>query len=742
MVRNLLLIFFIGLWSAQTVTAQPYVPKDVNLVYRQLQVSKADTNRVTLLINIARYCNANWTKEAALLDSAFVNSHRAIQLSQKLGYAEGVGVGTQVLAQAYCNKKDFKKSDELIKKAIAIFLNKNLYRDAAEAYLNMEEFYLSNGGSDYKVMIGYYEQARPLFNKARAFDREGATLTVLGDFYQVLYEDDKALERLNQALAAYNKVKYPYLQSTYDLLGFVNAKKSRYNEALKYGLLALKTAETLKDTSLSLCTTYSRLAIIYSQINKEAECRFYFEKALEVAKKYNDRSALRVVLRGLISTFLEENQPAKALAIFNSIRSKYPPVNSAGAVWDLLTYLTLYSNLKNFNMAKRYADSLVKTNVLAHEVRITPDALEALADYESDIKRYDQALKHLYDLRRLAIKYSLKRYELRAYLKIFKADSAQRNYLSAFDSYQKYNRLKDSLFNVTKTGQLEELEIRYETEKKEKSIVSLKKESLLQQERVKQANYIRNITIIGSIILLSLVMLLYRSSLINKQNVKAINEKNVALSQLINEKEWLIKEIHHRVKNNLQIVTGLLQRQSAYINNDAALAAIQNSENRMHAIALIHQKLYQSESLDLISMPDYIEEMIGYLKDSSGIDNRILFEKYVEDIELDVAQAVPLGLIMNEAITNAIKYAYRSDETGVIYITLVRNDDQYNQLTIADNGPGLPPGFDIEKVDSLGINLMRGLCKQLAGTFEISNEQGCTINITFKTETFSSAVRS
>jgi two-component sensor histidine kinase len=94
---------------------------------------------------------------------------------------------------------------------------------------------------------------------------------------------------------------------------------------------------------------------------------------------------------------------------------------------------------------------------------------------------------------------------------------------------------------------------------------------------------------------------------------------------------------------------------------------------------------------------------------------------------------------LNEAITNAIKYAYKGDEAGIIYITLLNYNDQYNQLTIADDGPGLPNSFDIDKVDSLGINLMRGLSKQLGGDFEITSEQGCTINITFKTEIFGRA---
>jgi tetratricopeptide (TPR) repeat protein len=219
---------------------QPAVPRDVVLLYRQLKQSKADTARVSLLIKICRYDNANFTRHPALLDSAMTVAGRAKTLSDKLGYPEGSGLSCQLMAQAWVNKKDFKKSAVLIKKAISIFLSNNLYRDAAEAYLNMQDFYLASGGTDLRVRIAYYEQAQPLFHKVGAYAREGATLCLLGDYYQWNGDFDHALEKLTLSLAAYKKVNERQLQSVYDLLGRVNRYKCRYHEALKYGLLAEK----------------------------------------------------------------------------------------------------------------------------------------------------------------------------------------------------------------------------------------------------------------------------------------------------------------------------------------------------------------------------------------------------------------------------------------------------------------------------------------------------------------------
>jgi len=322
------------------------------------------------------------------------------------------------------------------------------------------------------------------------------------------------------------------------------------------------------------------------------------------------------------------------------------------------------------------------------------------------------------------------------YFITYKIDSAKGDYLSALKHQYLFKQFNDSIFNFNKSREIQELQIKYETEQKERDIKLLTKDGLLQREKAIRANNTRNLTLAISVLLIFLLALIYNSYRAKQRSNIALNALVNEKDKLLSEKEWLLKEIHHRVKNNLQIVMGLLQRQSAYIDNDEALAAIQNSENRMHSIALIHQKLYQSENLDLICMQEYIDEMISYLKDSGGLDNRIIFEKQIDKVNLDVAQAVPLGLILNEAITNAIKYAYKPNEAGTIYISLVSQDNGCNQLTIADDGPGLPADFNINKVESLGINLMRGLTRQLGGKFDITNEQGCIINVDFKTEIF------
>jgi two-component sensor histidine kinase len=216
-----------------------------------------------------------------------------------------------------------------------------------------------------------------------------------------------------------------------------------------------------------------------------------------------------------------------------------------------------------------------------------------------------------------------------------------------------------------------------------------------------------------------------------------IKEMDLLLVQkdsLLEEKERLLREIHHRVKNNLQIVMSLLNSQAESLQDQAALSAIQGSQHRVQAMALIHQKLYQSEGVARIPMRAYMEEVVAYLRDSYQLSESISFHLSVEDIELDVTQAVPLGLIINEAVTNAFKYAFPGGRTGKVDLSLQRVEDATCQLIIADDGVGLPLGYDPSQCRSLGMTLLHGFSAQLGGELVITSRQGLCINLVFDEE--------
>ena len=203
----------------------------------------------------------------------------------------------------------------------------------------------------------------------------------------------------------------------------------------------------------------------------------------------------------------------------------------------------------------------------------------------------------------------------------YKLDSAQGNFHGAFDNLLKFKTTTDSILNETRVQQLQQLEIEYETAKKEDSIraknmdiVALTQKYQLQKKNLTQASLIKNITIAGIILSFIIIVLLYREYRHKQQSNRLISDKNGQLQHLVTEKEWLLKEIHHRVKNNFQTVMGLLGTQADYQKNDIAITAITDSQRRIQSMSLIHQKLYQSNNLSAINMRDYVHKLVELLK--------------------------------------------------------------------------------------------------------------------------------
>lgn len=215
---------------------------------------------------------------------------------------------------------------------------------------------------------------------------------------------------------------------------------------------------------------------------------------------------------------------------------------------------------------------------------------------------------------------------------------------------------------------------------------------------------------------------------------KVIDLKNEKLQNIVKEKEWLLKEIHHRVKNNLQVVMSLLNTQSHYLKDDAAREAIKNSQNRIHSMSLIHKKLYQSNNIVSVNMDLYIRELVEYLKETLNTGQRICFEINADPVELNSAQSVPLSLILNETIMNSIKHAFPDGREGIISISLVALHENRIRLTIKDNGIGYNGSFDdLKASSSLGIKLIIGFSGELNATIQFNDtkERGFAIAIEF-----------
>jgi len=224
-------------------------------------------------------------------------------------------------------------------------------------------------------------------------------------------------------------------------------------------------------------------------------------------------------------------------------------------------------------------------------------------------------------------------------------------------------------------------------------------------------------------------------SVANEELKKEVSQRKLAQEQInesLKEKIVLLREIHHRVKNNLQIVSSLLNLQAGYITDKKILEVFKESQTRIRSMALIHEKLYQSRDLDKINFSDYIDSLIKDLfKSYRSQLNRINISCETGQIFLEIDQAILCGLIINELISNSIKHAFTGREEGEILVRLFNEGNEY-QIVVEDNGIGFPNDFDIENTDSLGLQLVTSLTSQMAGKLDITSENGTSVKISFK----------
>jgi two-component sensor histidine kinase len=736
LIALLLLVF-----NALTLTAQNINREMVNSLLVQLRQSKPDTGRIKILLELGKFHLYKQGELKSDLDSSFYYLRQARELSESfhawkwIHETEGILVilsmerGDKAIAHSQylqllndCKITNDKKGEANARFRYGIWLMNINAPDAADD--------LTKAAEIYKGLKNQQEEIHALYEVAFIHFNQGKT--------------SQAEEELLNVVDRFRAIHDPNIHYTYNLLSTVYRLKGDFNKGLKYAILAVETMTNVRDT-LKAAYFYGDLARMYMEVgDHESEIEWY-EKAVAKWRQQNLAEFGMYLAQGyIIKDMISRGKSHEALNTVLSLKNDIPPATmiQRACIDENLAYC--YDALQDYPLAEKYyleAVQLYQASKMNFEV--SQESYQAAGRFYLNRKEFTKAGNYL----KQALAFTPQKLSLAAvkdiHFMLFKIDSAQSNYLSAIDHYRQHKALNDSIFNRTRIREIEELQIRFETVKKEHDFQLLNDQNKLQDIKLQQASQTQKFTFGGIVLLLLICGLLLNQYRIKQQSNKLlqssqieINNKNHTLENLVIEKEWLVKEIHHRVKNNLQIVISLLNTQSAYLENEDALDAIRNSQHRMQTMSLIHQKLYQSENLSTIDMSVYIRELVEYLSDSFSRNKNIIMDIKVSPVKLDVSQAVPLGLILNEAISNSIKYAFKETKKGRIDILLEPVEGDRYLLCVADNGPGLPEAFDPYNTGSLGMSLMLGLTQQLDGDFLLENKNGLRVCITFKAMEF------
>jgi len=742
--------------------------ESVNQLKVQLAKSAADTNRVNLLLRLGEDLILKYEELDGDIDPmASVYSQQAAQLSGQLNYTNGR------IRSMYCAGRILAYANNaqgvgLLQKGVELSAQLHDKRLEALGWCYLAGIYEPYVGiptqGEYKDLpkkIAYYEKAALLYRQAGDKVDEAFMLQMLAEMHGFAKDFAQSKRELQKAISLYKAGGYKNLQYTYWLLGGTNETLGNYQAAIRYALAAIENAKALKDTT-RLGLYYWDIATIYKDLNRPTESILYFKKALPTYKQKGSYFSIKkteafytVITAGEIAMhMIRQRKPEQARTFF--IETTKPFISDEKYItMQYYAYLAYcYQAVKQNDLAeKKYLQAIGKAEMPGIDIGFKGGLYQAISTFYVATHRFDKAE---YYLNKVLHDKELGEGLLRLaniQLILYKVDSARKNYPSAIVHYSRYKALNDSVFNVTKAKQISDLQIQYDTKEKEQSIVLLTKQAQAQQARIQKREFQRNAFLAGAVMLTLLLCVSYnryrlkqRSNQlleVKQQELEAqqqeINLKNQALEvvvgekeELLVEKEWMLKEIHHRVKNNLQVISSLLNSQSSYLHDSTALAALREGQNRVQAMALIHQKLYQSDNLARVDMQAYIREILDNLLESFDRLGTVQGRVEVAAVELEVALATPLGLLINEAVTNSLKYAFPNNRCGTITVGLAKLESQGFLLTIADDGVGLPSDFDPAKSRSLGLTIIQGMSRQIHGTLSFVEASGVTLRLQFE----------
>jgi len=557
-----------------------------------------------------------------------------------------------------------------------------------------------------------------------------------GNYYYYNGQPDLSEKSLLKAKNHLQKQSNPLVSASVNItLSVIHRKRGDISGAIKLLLDAKSILDDYEKTNLAphlkkqvisdRIILNNSLANFYNQIEEFDKSLSYYDKAFENAMRLNSQGNAGIIISNKGNLLLKMNRNNEALKAFQKAKILKEIGNipaSSIANTDENIGLALL-NIKQYDEALSSLDKAhqyyKKNNHLTGLMR----TYEEKGRVYNALKQYQKAIKNCHKAKQIALNNNDLPIQEASSKCLATAYEATGDLDNALLNYKDYIKVHDAIFNKKNIKKIAQLEMQYQFDK-EKELANI-----INKAKEKESKSTINLLILGLLSLLLISTLLYGLfHTRNKKNIQ-LKEKNTVISEALSVNQTLLKETHHRVKNNLQIISSLLNMQSRFVDDEKSKEIVTDSQNRIKSMSLIHQQLYQENNLTSIESTTYFTKLLESLIASYGIDKlKVKMRIDIESLLLDVDTAIPLGLILNELISNAFKHGI-DKENGVFELQFFKKDTSTLQLIIKDNGPGIPNDFDIRKTNSYGMKLIQILGQKLKADYIFNNNNGLEIII-------------
>ena len=532
--------------------------------------------------------------------------------------------------------------------------------------------------------LPYAEAYHELAKLTRDPVRIGEGANFAGMCHQTTNEHEKALGWYLEALQWFEQGDDPwYTAVTHNNIGAALEHQGQQAEAGPWYRGSLEQFRTLGD-SIWMANVSNNLANLYYHEQRLDSAAHFYEEADRILTAQGQLEFAAAVRMNLANTHMEQGRLDEALAGMRDALHSLPEGTDESTRANLLVNLAeCLGRLGRTDTAVAVARSGIALAGAMGSKEIRMNGHEVLSGLLEQKGMPDSALVH----------------------------------------YRLHTAWKDSIFNEERSAQVAELKERYESEKKDAELER-------NRATLERNAFEKKALGAGALLMLLAGVFAYRAYRVRKRSSEQLAQKNAVIEQALQEKELLLREIHHRVKNNLQVVSSLLSIQSRGITDTKAREAVRDSRDRVKSMALIHQDLYKENDLTGIDLPTYVDKLARSLVSSHQLaPQQVTLSTHVDPLVLDVDTAIPLGLILNELLTNALKYAFPAGRTGDLRIAIREQNDRLH-VEVRDDGVGYDPDAQRgEESSGFGLEMVRTFSTKLQAQWEVRNDRGTVVEL-------------